>query len=74
MSSKGKASSSDPIRPNNRDALKMKFNRKLIVRNMQQGSVTIPKPVLDAWDNVETVEMLFDEENKTLVICPVQPQ
>ena len=52
----------------------MKFNRKLIVRNIQQGSVTIPKPVLDAWNHVETVEMLFDEENNTLVICPVQPQ
>lgn len=48
----------------------MKFNRKLIVRNIQQGSVTIPKPVLDAWASVETVEMLFDENRNTLVITP----
>ncbi len=48
----------------------MKFNRKLIVRNIQQGSVTIPKPVLDAWASVETVEMTFD--GTSLVIIPVE--
>ena len=52
----------------------MKFNRKLIVRDGLYGSISVPKPVLDAWDNVEIVEMMFDETNNTLVICPVQPQ
>jgi hypothetical protein len=48
----------------------MKFLRKLIVRNGQYGSISIPKPVLDAWASVETVEMLFDENQNTLLIMP----
>ena len=48
----------------------MKFLRKLIVRDGQYGSISVPKPVLDAWTSVETVEMLFDENRNTLVITP----
>jgi hypothetical protein len=48
----------------------MKFLRKLITRNGQYGSISVPKPVLDAWASVETVEMLFDEDQNTLVITP----
>ncbi len=48
----------------------MKFLRKLITRNGQYGSISVPKPVLDAWASVETVEMLFDENRNTLVIIP----
>jgi len=48
----------------------MKFLRKLIVRDGQYGSISVPKPVLDAWASVETVEMQFDENENTLVITP----
>jgi hypothetical protein len=48
----------------------MKFLRKLITRNGQYGSISVPKPVLDAWPSVEIVEMLFDENRNTLVITP----
>jgi hypothetical protein len=48
----------------------MKFLRKLIVRDGQYGSISVPKPVLDAWAPVETVEMMFDENRNTLVITP----
>jgi hypothetical protein len=48
----------------------MKFLRKLIVRDGQYGSISVPKPVLDAWALVETVEMQFDENRNTLLIVP----
>ena len=48
----------------------MKFLRKLILRDGQYGSISVPKPVLDAWASVEAVEMLFDENCNTLVITP----
>jgi hypothetical protein len=48
----------------------MKFLRKLIVRDGQYGSISVPKPVLDAWVSVEIVKMLFDETQNTLVIVP----
>jgi hypothetical protein len=50
----------------------MKFSRKLIVREGTYGTISVPKPVLDAWASVETVEMQFDESNNTLVIVPKQ--
>lgn len=50
----------------------MKFLRKLIVRDGQYGSISVPKPVLDSWAQVETVEMLFDENRKMLVITPIK--
>ena len=49
----------------------MKFSRKLIVRMGTYGTLSVPKPVLDAWASVVTVEMRFDEENNILVIKPV---
>jgi hypothetical protein len=48
----------------------MKFLRKLIVRDGQYGSISVPKPVLDAWASVETVEMQFDENRNMLTIIP----
>ena len=48
----------------------MKFSRKLIVRMGIYGTISVPKPVLDAWGSVETVEMQFDERSNILVIKP----
>jgi hypothetical protein len=48
----------------------MKFLRKLIVRDGQYGSISVPKPVLDAWASIEIVEMQFDESRNTLTIIP----
>jgi hypothetical protein len=48
----------------------MKFSRKLVVRDGIYGTISVPKPVLDAWAYVETVEMQFDEGSNTLVIKP----
>ena len=50
----------------------MKFSRKLIVRDGTYGTISVPKPVLDAWTSVENVEMEFDEANGTLTIIPKQ--
>jgi hypothetical protein len=49
----------------------MKFSRKLIVRDGTYGTISVPKPVLDAWASVETVEMQFDENTNILVIKPI---
>jgi hypothetical protein len=51
----------------------MKFLRKLIMRDGQYGSISVPKPVLDAWASIETVEMHFDENRNTLTIVPKSP-
>ncbi|MGV8127401.1 MAG: hypothetical protein ACP5PV_09360 [Methanothrix sp.] len=48
----------------------MKFLRKLIMRDGQYGSISVPKPVLDAWASIEIVEMQFDENRNTLTITP----
>jgi hypothetical protein len=48
----------------------MKFLRKLIMRDGQYGSISVPKPVLDAWASIETVEMQFDENRNILTIMP----
>lgn len=48
----------------------MKLSRKLIVRGGQYGSISVPKPVLDAWSSVEDVVLEFDESSNTLVIVP----
>lgn len=48
----------------------MKFSRKLIVRSGTYGTISVPKPILDAWASVETVEMKFDERNNILMIAP----
>jgi hypothetical protein len=49
----------------------MKFSRKLIIRDGTYGTISVPKPVLDAWSSVEDVEMEFDESRNTLVIKPI---
>ena len=48
----------------------MKFSRKLIVREGTYGTISVPKPVLDAWASVEDVVMDFDEGGNKLVIVP----
>lgn len=48
----------------------MKFSRKLIVREGTYGTISVPKPVLDAWASVEDVLMEFDEASSRLVITP----
>jgi hypothetical protein len=48
----------------------MKFSRKLMVREGTYGTISVPKPVLDSWIDVEDVEMQFDEDTSTLVIIP----
>lgn len=48
----------------------MKFLRKLIVREGTYGTISVPKPVLDAWVSVEEVVMDFDAAGNTLAIVP----
>jgi hypothetical protein len=50
----------------------MKFSRKLIIREGAYGTISVPKPVLDSWIDVEDVEMEFDDASSTLVIVPKQ--
>ena len=52
------------------EGIKMKFFRKLVVREGTYGTILVPKPVLDAWASVENVVMEFDEASNTLVIVP----
>ena len=52
----------------------MKFSRKLMVRDGTYGTISVPKPVLDSWIDVEDVEMQFDEDTNTLVIIPKSMQ
>ncbi len=58
-----------------KEGMNMRFSRKLLVRKGTQngtyGSLSVPKPVLDAWASVETVEMKFDEQSNILVISPI---
>jgi hypothetical protein len=49
----------------------MKFSRKLIVREGTYGTISVPKPVLDAWASVENIEMEFFEKGNILVIKPI---
>lgn len=49
----------------------MKFSRKLVVRMGTYGTISVPKPIFDAWASVETVEMQFDERGNVLVIKPI---
>jgi hypothetical protein len=48
----------------------MKFIRKLIKREGQYGSITIPPEVLCAWRAVEHVEIAFD--GISLYITPLE--
>ena len=49
----------------------MIFTRK-IQKNSQHsyGLITIPKPILDVWTDIESVDMRFDEAHETIVITP----
>ncbi len=49
----------------------MIFSRK-IQKNSQHsyGLITIPKPILDVWTDIKSVDMLFDEAHETIVITP----
>jgi hypothetical protein len=49
----------------------MIFSRK-IQKNSQHsyGLITIPKPILDVWVDVDKLDMLFDEAHGTIVITP----
>jgi hypothetical protein len=49
----------------------MKFSRKLMVRQGSYGTISVPKPVLDAWKSFEEVEIQFHETTNSLVITPV---
>jgi hypothetical protein len=49
----------------------MKFSRKLIVRDGTYGTISVPKPVIDAWASVENIEIQFDEKGNILVIKPI---
>jgi hypothetical protein len=49
----------------------MKFSRKLVVREGSYGTISVPKPILDAWAFVENVELDFDETCNTIVIKPI---
>jgi hypothetical protein len=40
------------------------------VRAGTYGTISMPKPVLDTWAQVENVVMDFDETNNKLVIMP----
>ena len=52
------------------DGINMKFSRKLIVREGTYGTISVPKPVLDAWTSVEDVLREYDEAINKLVIAP----
>lgn len=64
-------SSGTPSRNSIGDLVMAKFIRKIL--GGDYGLMTVPKPVFDSWHNAgfTHLEMLFDEHNNTLVICPV---
>lgn len=47
----------------------MIFTRK-IQKNANASLLTIPKCVMDVWQDVEKVDMLFDELHETIIITP----
>ncbi len=49
----------------------MIFTRK-IQKNTKSsyGLITIPKPIMDIWQNVDKLDMIFDEAHETIVITP----
>jgi len=49
----------------------MIFTRK-IQKNSQHsyGLITMLKPILDVWTDVERVDVLFDEAHETIIITP----
>lgn len=39
-------------------------------KNVNATFITIPKPVADAWNNVNKLDMIFDAKHNTIVITP----
>jgi hypothetical protein len=52
------------------EGIRMRFFRKLVVREGTYGTISVPKPIIDAWASVENIEIDFDEDSNTLVIVP----
>jgi hypothetical protein len=50
--------------------IRMKFFRKLVVREGTYGTISVPKPIIDAWASVENIVIDFDEASNMLVIVP----
>jgi hypothetical protein len=50
--------------------ISVRFLRKLVLKDRFYGTISVPKPVLDAWASVENVEIQFDENAKVMVITP----
>ena len=49
----------------------MIFTRKIQKNTMHRyGLITIPKPIMDVWSDIESVDMLFDEAHGTIMITP----
>lgn len=48
----------------------MFFTRKIQKNTMQYGLLTIPKPIMDIWKDVDKLDMIFDEVHDTIVITP----
>lgn len=51
----------------------MKFVRRIQNVSGEYGAMSLPKAIYDCWigKDYTHVEMLFDEKNNTLIICPV---
>lgn len=51
----------------------MKFFRKILNSGGLYGTMSLPKSVFDIWTGkgFTHVEMIFDEKNNTLIICPM---
>ena len=47
----------------------MIFTRK-IQKNINASLLTIPRAIMNVWQNVEKVDMIFDEAHETIVITP----
>lgn len=47
----------------------MIFSRKL-QKNVNASLITIPKAIVDVWQDVEKVDMIFDETHDVIVITP----
>ena len=47
----------------------MIFTRK-IQKNINACLLTLPKAIMDVWQDVERLDMIFDEAHDTIVITP----
>ena len=54
-----------------REEYNMIFTRKIQKNTMHSyGLITIPKPIMGVWSDIEKLDMLFDEAHGTIVITP----